>query len=184
MIPIKRNQPIYMCYCDPVTILAISAAASAAGGFVGAQGEAASLEFQSEVAKNDARVSNIQAKDAAQRGAQRSLRLRNIASQQLSQNIAATAASGVAVESGTAAEVSESVIRTGAADVLESQRNTKREVWGFKTQEIQQLAKAKQLKKAAKKTRLFAPLAGVAPILQSFGTVGAVSAGGSTGGAS
>jgi hypothetical protein len=163
-------------------MLAISGTASAAGGVVKAQGEAASLEYQSDIAMNEARFANIQAEDAALRGAQRALRLRNLASKELSENISATAASGIAVESGTAAEVSESVKLIGAADVLESQRNTKREVWGFRTKAIQKASEAKQAKRAAKTTRLLSPFAGIAPILGTFGQIGAISAAGNTGG--
>lgn len=141
-------------------------------GFIGAQQEAASDEFKSEVALNEARMLDIQAGDVATQGAAQATRARQATSAAVASQVASTAGAGIDVGGATARELFESTEAIGVADELEIRSNTKKSIWALRETGKVRRAEAKALKKSAKITRFVAPIAFAAPILIAKGRVG------------
>lgn len=154
--------------CSPTLALVTGATLQGAAGFAGAQAQAGSLEFQAKQAENEARFADIQAEQTEQAGAIERTQLLQATSQAVAANVSATAGAGVDVGGATAREVFESTERVGIADVIQSQINTKRQVWGLRAGAAAKRAESKQLKKSAKLTRQLAPIMFAAPVLTGF----------------
>ena len=120
----------------PMLLLqAAGAGMSAYGAYQGAKADKASLTYQSQVAANNAALAEQQAQFAMENGvsAEQNQRLRTAA--MVSTQRASTAANGVAVDEGSAAEVAAGTKYIGERDALTIRDNASREAWGYRTQE-------------------------------------------------
>jgi hypothetical protein len=155
--------------CDASAALIVSGILQGGGQLAGAQAEAQSLKFQAGIAENEQLTAKIQGQQAEARGEERANRVRQAASQVLSQQVVATAARGVAVGGASAQELFQSTKAVGAADILQTEINTAQEVWGLKQKERFAKARKKALRKGAAQTQLLAPFTAATSILQGFG---------------
>jgi hypothetical protein len=96
-------------------------------------------EYQQDVYKLNAKYAEIQARDAIRRGGQMAKRRAEEVGQVVGEQRVAGAAQGLAVGSGTIAEIQEEAITVGMMDALEIENNAYREAMGYKVQAAQNL---------------------------------------------
>jgi hypothetical protein len=82
----------------------------------------------------NAQIGELQARDAKMRGDRNEILSRNRTKQTLGSQRAALAASGIDVNSGSAADIQKETTDFGAEDVITIRNNAWREAWGFKVQ--------------------------------------------------
>jgi hypothetical protein len=109
---------------------------------MGDQRQASAASAQGQYAKavdyENARLSDLEAKDATDRGQLEAQRLGLATRQNVGASRAALAAQGVDVSSGSAADVQASESAGGAIDQVTARNNAAREAWGYTVQGIQQ----------------------------------------------
>jgi hypothetical protein len=169
MIPYEPSYKRFRLTCSPTALLVTGAVVQGTAGFLGARAEAESLESKSKVAENDARFKEIQAGQVKEAGATEREQLKLQTSRDIASNAASIAGSGVDVGGATAQEVIASTERVGVADIVQSSINTKRRVWTLETSAQASRDTAKQLKRAARQTKRFAPLRFLAPVAVGAG---------------
>jgi hypothetical protein len=115
-------------------IEAVLLGAALVGSAVAAGGTIMSGVAQSQQAKHNAKVGELQARDAEQRGQtaedQHRRRVRQFAGAQKAQ----LAAQGVDVGSGSASDLIGDTAALGELDALTIRNNTAREAWGYRAQ--------------------------------------------------
>lgn len=123
------------------TLATVALGTAAAGGMssaVGAYNQSkaskAAYEYQAGVSRNNAMIAEWQAQDALQRGA-RSVQQQQLKTAQLKgSQRARLAASGVALDEGSALHILDDTDYMGQVDVNTIENNTAREAWGFRNQ--------------------------------------------------
>ena len=136
--------------CDPVSALSVASMAFGALGAVQqSQATKASMEYQSAVAKNNATISEWQAKDALERGKtaeeQQRLRTRQLKGSQT----AKLAANGIDISEGSALNILSDTDWMGEQDALTIRNNANREAWGNRVQADNQNSNSAMLKASA-----------------------------------
>jgi len=126
------------------------AGASLGGAFSQAGATKAQGDYQSQQHAFNAQISELQAQDALKRGVKASGDFRKQGKQLIGRQRAALAASGVVLDSGSAAEIQADTEAQVAADARTIVSNSWREAWGFKVQASQSSAAARFAKLAAK----------------------------------
>lgn len=106
----------------------------AIGGLSQAYGQYQSGRYSEKLADRNADIARAQGKDAESRGAIAEQRLRQSARATAGAQRAAAAASGVKVDSGTAADLVAQTERLAELDVLTLRNNAALEAWGYRTQ--------------------------------------------------
>ena len=156
--------------CEPTTIImAVSAVVGALGAYQGAESQKAAATYQSQVAANNAKVSEWQAQDALQRGqvARQDTR-RKYAALEGTQR-AGLAARGLDISEGSALSILEDTQYFGELDMGTVSNNAAREAWGYRVQASNQTANASMLKAQADATNPM--FAAGASLLSSGGSV-------------
>lgn len=115
--------------CEPTTLLA---AATLATGAVGAVGQYQAGQFQEAVANQNAKVQEMQATDALQRGADEETRQRKRVRQLLGQQRVAMGANNVVLSSGSPLDILADTARLGEEDAITIRNNARREAWGYR----------------------------------------------------
>ncbi len=106
--------------------------------------------YQSQIALSNARLANIQADDAVQRGEKDVLKSQQETKAVAGSQRAALAAQGIDMKSGSALDVQEDTAGRGAMDALTIRNNAWRTAWGYKVQAQQDTTQAAFDKLAAK----------------------------------
>jgi hypothetical protein len=110
----------------------------AVGGMIGASNDAEAMREQAAFAKkqgeSQARIYDIQAGDALRRGEQDQLAIGAQARQVKGAQRAGLAAQGIAVDTGSAADVQAETEKLSAQDVQRAKNNAWREAWGYRVQ--------------------------------------------------
>lgn len=113
-------------------------ALSAGSSLMGASANASALEAQGDHAKMvgdfNAKLSEMQAQDALERGGKDAEQLQKQASRMIGSQKAALAAQGIEVDSGSAAEIQNDTKEMAARDAVTIRNNAAREAFGFKVQ--------------------------------------------------
>ncbi len=136
--------------CLPPPVLALAAAGvAAAGAGVGAMQAAASSRYQARIADRNAQLANEQARDAQDRGQIAAQRLYRQIGQQKGQQIAAMAANGLDLGSGSALQVQRDAAMIGAEDAAQLYRGVDAEVKGFGVNAANYRAQASGARQAA-----------------------------------
>ncbi|MGP1257211.1 MAG: virion core protein, T7 gp14 family [Kiloniellales bacterium] len=158
--------------CEPFLIASTAASLGSAMMQMQAQNQQAtaqraSLDYQRQVAENNARTSEALAEDARQRGRaeERAQRLRT--QQALGQQQAALAATGFQADSGSALGILGDTAALGELDALQIRDNAAREAWQFRVQGSNDRAQAGLFGLEARNVQGASP----APLLSSIGTV-------------
>lgn len=126
--------------CLPAAAVAalptVAAGASAAGGLFSAYGQYQAGKYQSDVARDNARVAELQARDANIRGGMEEDRYRRQLAQFQGQQRATAGAAGRDLASGTTADLLAQTADIGEQDALQIRSNAMREAYGFKVQAV------------------------------------------------
>lgn len=122
-------------------LLGTSQLVSAYSSVEAAKSSADALRLRGEADKfvydTNARVSEMQAQDALQRGDKAVTQVKRQVRQTVGAQRAALAAQGVDVNEGSAVDLQAETAGFGALDALTIKNNAYREAWGYKTQALQ-----------------------------------------------
>lgn len=118
------------------------------GAIQQARAENKAAEYNAKLAEQNAAMQEAQAQDAVVRGQEEERRHRNNVANMVSDQRAAFAASGVAVDSGAPLDVIAQTAYMGEEDALTIRANAAREAWGNKVQASNYLSQAKLLRKS------------------------------------
>jgi hypothetical protein len=132
--------------CEPATLAVISLAATAAGAGVSAYGSISAGNYQAAVARNNARYSEYQARDAEDRGQIAEGEQRRKTRQMLGTQRATMAANGADLSSGSALDVQSDTAKFGELDALTIRSNARREAYGYRVGGVNQEAEARLAK--------------------------------------
>jgi len=132
--------------CDPVTAGALMMGGGAVmggfGAYKGQQSQNSALEYNARILENNAKVSEMQAKAAEGTGKIEEKQHRLKLSQLEGSQRAAFAGSGVAMDTGSAADVIKDTQKWGEMDALTMRRNTALQAWGYRAQGSEALSQA------------------------------------------
>lgn len=117
-----------------VGIAAVSAVVAGYSAYAQTKAANAAAEFESRVARRNADIANMQAKDSLERGRVAEKQLRDKQKLLIGQQRAAYGASGVLVDSGSSMDVMQDTIKTQEQDALTVRRNAAMDAWGYRTQ--------------------------------------------------
>ena len=132
--------------CEPIStstavMMGISAATALGGAAMqmGAQSQQAaaqraSLDYQRQVAENNARTSELLAEDARERGQQAEEDQRRETARLLGRQRAVLGATGITIDSGSALATLGDTAALGELDALQIRDNAAREAWQFEVQ--------------------------------------------------
>lgn len=134
--------------------LAVGSGISGVAGLFGASSQADAMkaqgEYQKTVADFNAQLSELQSKDAIDRGGKEAAQVKEQAKQMIGSQRAIMAASGVVVDSGSAAEVQADTQKMATQDAVTIRNNAAREAWGYKTQALNYTTQGNMQNAAAK----------------------------------
>lgn len=133
-------------------IAGISIASSAYAAYSQAEAGKKESEFNAAQAMRNARLANVQADDAIERGDKEAKVLKGKVEQVVGSQRAGFAAQGLDVDSGSTAQVQADTKDMGARDMLTIKNNAWREAWGYKV-EAQNHAGNAAMEKAAGENR-------------------------------
>lgn len=170
-------------------LLAIAGPALSAIGQVN-QGFAASksASYQSQVAANNAAIAAQNARLTMETGAAKEAAQGMKSRATVGHITAAEGASGIDVNTGSAAAVRSAAAELGELDAMTIRSNSAREAYGYKVQESNELAQSQLLKKQAESAKTGGILAGLGSLVSGVSGVGSKFAswsnttGGATGG--
>jgi len=114
------------------TGLELALGAQVAGSLLGAGAAKQAGEANAAIEANNAQMARYQANDAQRRGAIDEQQLKQHIGQIIGSQRAAYAGAGLALDSGTPAEVAADTARIGALDVAQIRVNTANEVFGYR----------------------------------------------------
>lgn len=106
------------------------------GGLLQANSQYQAGRQNQALAKYNAKVADLQAKDALSRGRESERRLRTQTRQQIGSQRASLAAQGIEVNEGTAADIQDDTAYFGELDALTIRNNAALEAWGYRTQRV------------------------------------------------
>lgn len=96
--------------------------------------EKAYYEAQAKIARNNQKMANAQAEDAIKRGGEADIELRRQYAQKRGAQVAGLAASGVALDEGSALSVLQDTDMFEQIDSGRTRDNAQREAWGYRVQ--------------------------------------------------
>lgn len=140
---------------------------SVAEGFAG--GRAA--DFQAQIARNNAQVAKANAHAATQAGEVSAFNSMLRTRAQVGQTKAAQAASGIDVNSGSALQVQQSERVLGMLDALTIRSNAARAAYGYESEAMSDLARARLLKQRGKLSRIRGFMDASATILEGASSI-------------
>lgn len=164
---------------DPISLMAIGSTATtligAGAGALGAaqQGNAAAgaAQYQAAVARNNQRVAEWQARDAEDRGRVAEQNQRFKTSGVIGAQRAAAGASGVEVNTGSAADLTADTAALGELDALTIRSNAGREAWGHRVNADNYAANAEMLDVQAKEAKRAGTFGAITSILGGVSSV-------------
>ena len=126
--------------CEPVswtTWLTVgSMALTAAAGVQAAKAQSAAAEFQEDQAKENARLAELQARNAELAGLVEEDRQRQLTRKFLASQRTAIAANNLDMSTGTPLDILGDTAALGEQDALMIRANAAREAWGLRTQAV------------------------------------------------
>jgi hypothetical protein len=117
--------------CHPAILIAASAGVKAVGSVVSGIGQKQVLDYQGQVADQNARLAEDQARDSIQNGNLEAQRRYRELAQTKGQQVAAMAANGVDLNFGSAADVQKDSAAIGAEDIAQLYKGSNERTRGF-----------------------------------------------------
>jgi len=125
--------------CEPTTILAGASLVTSGVGlymqsraaYQGAEADNMALEYNAQVAENNAQMAQYNAAEAMQRGEENVANIQESVAQTQAAQRTGFAASGVAVDQGSALDVQADTAYQGEIDIQTARRNAQLEAWGY-----------------------------------------------------
>lgn len=123
-----------MCVAAAPYMMMAAAGASAVSASNSAKAEQAGLNYQADVAANNAQIAEWQAQDAIRQGQEQEQNSRLQYAATKGTQRAALAANGVALDEGSAVDILASTDYLNEMDASTIQANAARSAWGYRTQ--------------------------------------------------
>ncbi|KAA5926352.1 hypothetical protein F1536_12430 [Achromobacter xylosoxidans] len=123
-----------MCVAAAPYMMLAASAASAVGSANSASAQQAGLNYQADVAANNAQIAEWQAQDAIRQGQEQEQQSRLRYAGTKGAQRAALAANGVALDEGSAVDILSSTDYANEMDAQTIQANAARSAWGYRTQ--------------------------------------------------
>lgn len=120
--------------CGPVPIMIAGMVMSAMSSYQQSKAQQASMDYQSEVAHNNAITAEYQAQDAVKRGEVAEAEQRRRTSMMKGSQTARLAANGLDISEGSALNILSDTDWMGEQDALTVRDNASREAWGLRQQ--------------------------------------------------
>jgi len=117
--------------------MGVSALSALISGFSQSSAARAQGDIQASVARTNAAIARLQAKQTIEAGSAEASKINQRTAQTVGSLRAAQGASGIAVNSGSNALITNAVTGMGMQDELTIRNNAARRAWGFETQAIQ-----------------------------------------------
>lgn len=149
------------------SLLIGSALATGYGAIKNSQAQREQADFQADQDKFNSNIAGLQADDAIARGEQEAQNAAVKARQIKGAQKAAFAGSGIAVDSGSAADLLAETDKLSTLDILTIKNNAAREAFGYKAQGLNYQAQADMTRKAGKAAAANTLLTGGANVLSS-----------------
>lgn len=162
----------------PLAVLGIAGAATSAyGAYESGQANSAAATYQSQVAANNAAIDrqNIAMTEASGSAKEAAQGMKTAAS--VGSLKAGQAASGVDVNTGSAADVRVAAGKLGALDALTIRSNTAREAYGYEVQETSDTANSQLLQMEASQAKTAGDIGALGTFLTGASSVGSKYAG-------
>jgi hypothetical protein len=121
-----------------------------AGGIMDSSAHRAQGAYAMQMAKMNARLAEINAKDALKRGEQEAKEIQRQAGQLIGDQSAAFAAQGISVDAGTAVAMLAETSMMSEQDVIAAKNNAWREAWGYRVEKEQQLMQGRMAQSMAR----------------------------------
>jgi hypothetical protein len=125
-------------------------AINGANTYTQAQAQRSQSRYEQRIAEANARIMDLQARDATQRGEEAADASQRATRQLVGSQRAAMAAQGIDVASGSALDVQEATAGLGALDALTIRNNAYREAWGFQMQALNSRSEAAHARSAGR----------------------------------
>ncbi len=148
------------------------AGVSAFGAYETGQANAANANYQAQVARNNALIANENVALAGETGAAREAAQGMKTASSVGQMKAATAASGIDVNTGSAAAVRTAAAKLGALDALTIRSNTAREAYGYEVASVSDTAEAELLTSEASRAQTAGDIGALGTFLTGASSVG------------
>lgn len=158
--------------CDPITttLMAVGTGVKAFGQKTQGDSEAQRLNFNAQVAEDNAKNAEYAAADAKSRGAREERKHRQKVKLLAGQQKAAYGASGVDVNVGAPADIVEETYLHGEDDAATIRYNAAMEAWGLKAKAADYRAQAGQYRAGAKSAKFSSQLGAGTTLLTGAAT--------------
>lgn len=130
-------------------VMGVAAGMSAYGSYQSSKANKAATAYQAGVSANNAQIAQWQAQDALQRGATAEQQQRLRTAQLKGSQRARLAASGVALDYGSALNILEDTDYMGEQDALTVRNNAAKEAWAYRNQAAGALSDSSMLQSRA-----------------------------------
>jgi len=157
----------------PMAVLGIAGAGiSAFGAYEQGQAQAANATYQAQVAANNAMVARENASLAAASGAAREATQGMKTAATVGAIKAGQGASGIDVNTGSAASVRQAASKLGALDLATTRSNTSREVYGYEVAATNDVAQSQLLTSEATQAKTAGDISALGTFLSGASSVG------------
>jgi hypothetical protein len=157
----------------PMAVLGIAGAATSAfGAYEQGQAQAANASYQAQVAANNAMIARENAALTEQSGVARETAQGMKTAQSVGGIKARQAASGIDVNTGSAANVRTAAAKLGALDALTIRSNTAREAYGYEVAATNDTAESQLLTSEASQARTAGDIGALGTFLTGASSVG------------
>lgn len=134
----------------PIAMMGIQALGSLSTSFMTSKASSAAGEYEASVYESNARLQDLMAKDAIQRGKQEAIKAKQATKRLIASQRVTEAAQGIDIESGSALDIQEETASLGAEEAMNITNNAWRESWGYKVRASDYRGRAEMAKITAK----------------------------------
>jgi hypothetical protein len=149
------------------------ASLSAYGAHEGGQAQAAAANYQAQVAANNAQIARWNAQMSAASGAAKEAAIGMKTANTAGTAKAAQGASGIDVNTGSAANVRQAIAKLGATDIGTQRSNTAKEVYGYEIAATSETAQSQLLEMEASQAKQAGDISALGTFLTGASSVAA-----------
>jgi hypothetical protein len=142
------------------------------GTYQGLKAAEARAKYDAQVNRNNVKIIEAQIKDVRTLGKIAEKQIERQGIEFVAGQVSSFASSGIDISSAVVGEIVEETARVTAADVITTQKNIEREIWGLKVGKMNETSQLLFNKARGRSAGKFAPIAAGAELLTGFGEFG------------
>jgi hypothetical protein len=142
------------------------------GTYRGIKSAEARAKYDAQVNRNNIKIIEEQIKDVRTLGKIAEKQIERQGIEFIAGQVSAFASGGIDISSAVVGEVAEETARVAAADVITTQKNIEREIWGLKVGKMNETSQLLFNKARGRSAEKFAPVAAGVELLTGFGEFG------------